>query len=247
MLRKIAIVLALFALGQNIFAQCSPDPNVSVSQIYGPTPEQGFPLGKVGDPYQAVLTLNVPEDTTYLGVTVVLDSMVLTGISGIPADFNYECNPLNCVFYGGESGCIQIAGTTNSPEDAKVWNVVASFNYWITFGTSPFSLSDQVTDYSIDLTGFPAGVSDTSLEQLPFLAEPNPANNSSKIYYQLPKAGNYSLKIYSLLGTEILNTQSSTQGNAQQFNLGQLSLIAGIYFATLQQQEYNRTLRFVVK
>jgi hypothetical protein len=247
MFKIIALALLLIGSNQVLLAQCFPDSSISSSQIYGPTPEEGFPVGEVGSFYDAVLTLNVPLDTTYLGLTVILDSMVLTSITGIPDDFDYQCNPSGCIFYGGEAGCISISGTAFNTSDAKVWNVVANFDYWITFGTSPFSFSDQVTDYNIDLTGFPAGISASNLKQLPFLAEPNPANISSKIYYQLPHAGNYSLKIYSLLGTEILNAQSSTQGNAEQFNLGQLSLNVGIYFATLQQQDYNRTLRFVVK
>lgn len=247
MSKIIALVLFLIGSNQVLLAQCFPDTSISLSQIYGPTPEEGLPIGEVGSFYEAILTLNVPSDTTYLGYTVVLDSMVLTSVTGVPNDFDYQCNPSGCIFYGGEAGCISISGTTFNTSDAKVWNVVASFDYWITFGSSPFSLSDQVTDYKIDLTGFPVGISSSATDQLPFIAEPNPANNSSKIYFQLPQAGNYSLKIYSLLGTEILNTQSSTQGNAEQFNLGQLSLNAGIYFAALQQQDYNRTLRFVVK
>lgn len=247
MAKIFALALLLIVSNQVLLAQCFPDSSISSSQIYGPTPEEGFPVGELGSFYEAILALNVPSDTTYLGLTVVLDSVVLTSITGIPDDFDYQCNPSGCIFYGGESGCISILGTTFNTQDAKVWNVVANFDYWITFGSSPFSFSDQVTNYNIDLTGFPAGIGARNSKQLPFLAEPNPANISSKIYYQLPQAGNYSLKIYSLLGTEILNTKSSTQGYAEQFNLGQLSLSAGIYFAALQQQDYNRTLRFVVK
>lgn len=247
MTKIFALVLLSIGINQALIAQCFPDSNISSNQIYGPTPEEGFPVGEVGSFYEAVLTLNVPSDTTYLGLTVVLDSMVLTSISGIPADFEYQCNPNNCVFYGGESGCISISGTTFDNADAKIWNIVANFDYWITFGNTPFSLSDQVTDYKIDLTGFPTGISVNLFDQPYLIVEPNPVNSSSKILYKLPAQGNYSLKVYSILGTEILNNQSSTKGNVEEYSLGQLSLDAGIYFASIQQQDYNRTLRFVVK
>jgi hypothetical protein len=243
------LLLSLFILFLTFSskAQCTPDTNVSTADIYGPSAEVGLPLGEVGSVYEAIISLNVPSDTTFQGNTVSLDSMVLLDITGLPPGFTYECDPEPCVFYGNERGCIKISGLTNDPNDAKVWNLVSNFDFLITFAGFPFNFAEEVTDYKIDLTGYPQSINDLQSEDMLFEIDQNPVVLNSMLRMDAPKVGSLSVIIYSLLGTEVFSQNLYNTGNQMELGLGALGLNSGIYFVALRQDAYSRTLRFVVK
>lgn len=241
------LIFGFLTISTLSFAQCTPDSNVTTTDIYGPSPEEGLPYGEVGSPYVAVISLNVPNDTTFQGNTVALDSMVLLDITGLPPGFTYECNPEPCVFYGNERGCIKISGLTNDPADAKVWNLVSNFDFRITFAGFPFNFTEAVSDYRIDLTGYPQSIDPLEHSDFAFEVDQNPVTRASQLKIGAPQVGAMSLRVFSLLGTEVYQKELFSTGSEFQFAIGSLGLKPGIYFAAIRQDTYSRTLRFVVK
>ena len=64
---------------------------------------------------------------------------------------------------------------------------------------------------------------------------PNPFNPTTKIRYQIPEAGNISLKVYNLLGSEVatlVNEEKSAGNYEVEFNASQFA--SGIYIYTLK-------------
>lgn len=246
-MRSWLLFFGCLAISITSLAQCIPDSSVTTSDIYGPSPEVGLPFGQIGMPYVAVISLNVPDDTTFQGNTVALDSMVLADITGLPPGFTYECNPEPCVFYGNERGCIKISGLTNEPADAKVWNLIANFDFRITYAGFPFNFSESVSDYRIDLTGYPQSIDPIGSSDYLFEVDQNPITRTSLLRLSSPQLGYMSFRIYSLLGTEVFQQDLVNSGSEFQIAIGSLGLKPGIYFAAVTQDAYSRTLRFVVK
>jgi len=78
---------------------------------------------------------------------------------------------------------------------------------------------------------------------------PNPFNPSTIISYSLPKAGFVSLKVYDVLGnlvTTLVNEHQSAGVYSKQFIAGNYQLSSGIYFYTLQSENFNDTKKLIL-
>jgi hypothetical protein len=76
---------------------------------------------------------------------------------------------------------------------------------------------------------------------------PNPFNPSTKIVFQIPEPGNVSLKIYDMLGNEVvslLNEEKQPGKYEIEFNASHLS--SGIYFYTLRSGTFINTKKMIL-
>ena len=76
---------------------------------------------------------------------------------------------------------------------------------------------------------------------------PNPFNPSTTITYQLPKSGNVTLKIYDMLGKEVMtlvNEQKEMGRYSVQFNAS--SLASGMYVYQLRANDYTSTKKMLL-
>ncbi|MEQ9186598.1 MAG: T9SS type A sorting domain-containing protein [Cryomorphaceae bacterium] len=246
-MRRIPFVIAIFLLVisvGNMRAQCIPDS--STNALFSPNFSTGLPDGRVGMEYYTVMTLNVPPDTTYLTLTAVIDSMVLTEVTGLPPGFSYECNPPSCGFAGGSSGCIAVLGITHDPDHAKEWNIEADFQFYLK--QPPVTLPYAITGYSIRLdSAFATGKEEFKEADYRFHIEPNPISAASQLVFDLPQAERYSLDIYSLLGTNVAHMERNGRVGKNSFLLGDYATEAGVYFISIHQGPYTRSLRFIVQ
>lgn len=76
-----------------------------------------------------------------------VDSIVITGISGLPSGISMACNPESCVYRGGEHGCILLSGTTTDAPGH--YHLLLLGTAYLTMAqTGSFSLSlDQLTNF----------------------------------------------------------------------------------------------------
>jgi len=132
-MKKILVITALFcvSLSSNIYAQCTPDPAVVTAGIPGlfPTPTEGIDTGWVGVAYSETLTMVVPQDTSLtlpapIGtITATINSVTITGVTGLPAGLAEWCSPTNCIYLGNSTGCIEFSGT---PTTAGTYTVTVT-------------------------------------------------------------------------------------------------------------------------
>jgi hypothetical protein len=77
----------------------------------------------VGAPFTMIFDIQVPAQFEVPGLgTIPLESLSLatTGaVSGLPASFNYACNPPNCVFPANSIGCIAVSGTPQAGNEGE--------------------------------------------------------------------------------------------------------------------------------
>ena len=122
---------------------CTPDPAFTAPGTYPAT----IPAACAGNPYQTVITVVVPVDTVLTNpfpITVPIDSVVVSGIIGIPPGISFACGQPSCGFAGGTSGCVLVSGTPTTPGSYDV-DIVAT--YYVTFFGSPISFVDTAFDY----------------------------------------------------------------------------------------------------
>lgn len=106
-----------------------------------------------------------------------------------------------------------------------------------TFGTVN---SDEVTDVEDQQLEVPTSF---SLEQ----NYPNPFNPSTKITVSIPESGNYTLRVYNVLGQEVatlLNDQISS--GTYTFNFDASYLTSGIYFYNFSGNNFSQTKKMIL-
>jgi uncharacterized lipoprotein YddW (UPF0748 family) len=102
--------------------------------------------------------------------------------------------------------------------------------------------TSSLTDWSYDGKNIPT---DFNL----FQNYPNPFNPSTTINYQLPEAGNVTLKVYDLLGKEVatlVNEYRNAGSYNVQFTINNLQLSSGIYFYQLKAGEFVETKKMIL-
>jgi hypothetical protein len=137
----LVIVICATALFTKVSAQvCEPELK-STGLIYPDTVL--FPCIEKNVPFDEPIHLFPPE--TYQIATV--DSIVLTGILGLPTGINYACNPAGCVFPGGQHGCISLNGTATDTV-GHYHLILQGLAYLTTSTTGQFTLPlEQMTNF----------------------------------------------------------------------------------------------------
>ena len=76
---------------------------------------------------------------------------------------------------------------------------------------------------------------------------PNPFNPSTKINYQLPNAGNVTIKVYDVLGNEIaVLVNEEKPAGTYEVEFGNAELHSGVYFYRIQSGNYVETKKMLL-
>lgn len=237
-------------------AQCTPDPQYTTPGVY-PDSATGLPIAYVGTPYDEVITLVVPADTAYdsgppFGTVIVdIDYIELTSVTGLPPNFTYVCNPSNCRFPGGSTGCVNLYSTQNPVvNDIGVYNLV--INTWNQLA-APYDSFSQAGSYDYyfievkDSTGVSAGVHEYTNTAFKLMdIYPNPVQASAKVQFVLGTSEEITFSITNLLGkTMERRTIGGVRGvNTLTINTDKLS--DGIYMYSIEGKGKVTTKRMVV-
>lgn len=199
MLKRITLILALFASIQFAKAQCTPDPALNYPGI---SPNK-LPNGIVGEPYSQVISLMVPLDTfvTLQGTVynVRVDSASVISIENVPSNFGYEADKPTRTWAGGAKGCARLYGTPLEA-DVKDWVIwVKVLTYFKIVG-----LSNQFTRLDSSQIDFKVAMPNSlfelnAIQSVP--SYPNPAKTEVNIPIERSN-GIVSLVAYDLMGKE---------------------------------------------
>jgi hypothetical protein len=76
---------------------------------------------------------------------------------------------------------------------------------------------------------------------------PNPFNPSTKITYTIPERGNVSLKIFDLLGSEVVElVKGEIEAGSYEINFNAANLPSGVYFYRLQAGNFVQTRKMIL-
>jgi hypothetical protein len=234
--------------------QCIPDPQFTAPGIY-PDTTIGLSDAIVGQAYSQNITIITPTDTVVdiLGqsVSVDIDSISLTTVTGLPNGFTYSCDPPSCGFPGGTIKCAELYSTVNpNQSDIGLYNIVfetTSYASNVRFlGTFT---QDDIIDYYyiniVDNTTFTIDKYDISSFDLRDVF-PNPASKNVEIQFISGSTDDIILNVYNLLGEvqESLIIKSVLGINT--INLSLSSFKNGLYLYSINNGNQVLTKRMMV-
>ena len=205
----LTLTLAFVFIGAN--AQCTPDPQYTIAGIY-PDSATGLPNALVGQPYNEVITIIAPLDTTVAlfgqTIPVTIVDISLDSVNGLPANFDYDCADSNCVFAGGSTSCAELFSNTN-PTVADIGSYQI-FMYTTTAADAGqlFGIQyqqDVIDYYYIDIIGN----STSTMNQFNnFTFElkgvyPNPVNDQSRIQFITGEPKDVVFSVFNYLGEKM--------------------------------------------
>jgi len=109
LIKSILFIILSVSLIKTTQAQPCVPGNYTVQGFY-PDTITNLPLAVANLQYNEAITVVVPIDSTIQGYTVPIDSLGITGITGLPSGFTYLPNAANGYWHGGVTGCILVSG-----------------------------------------------------------------------------------------------------------------------------------------
>jgi len=203
------LTLAFAFIGAN--AQCTPDPQFTAGGIY-PDSATGLSDAFVGQAYSQNITIVTPADTLTeilpgQFVSVTIDSINLTNVTGLPLNFDYTCDPPSCGFPGGTSKCAELYSTSNpTAADIGVHPLVFETTAYVSnvpiIGTT--TQDDIIDYYFIEISNVTSVVN--QFDAFTFQMKdvyPNPVNDQSKIQFIIGKEKNVVFSVFNYLGEKM--------------------------------------------
>lgn len=246
MIRKLLLVILLITSIQvsNSHAQCVPDLSITVPGIY-PDSATGLPGGTVGIPYSEDIQAKVLTDTSLSGLPVIITSITLSSVTGLPPGLTYTCTPSSCVFPGGSNGCMLLSGT---PTTAGVFPLIVELTVNGTIFGTPVPPQVSTLDYYSITIDVNSGISnDISSVKFDLLQNnPNPAINYTDVSFSSPVAGDFTLKMYNMIGKEVLKQHIRGMAGINTTRLMVDDMTPGVYMLSVENGSNVVTRRMIV-
>jgi hypothetical protein len=240
----LSAVIGLAISSESSFAQCVPDLSITTPGIY-PDSATGLASGTVGVPYNEVIQAKVLTDTSLNGLPVIITNITLSGVSGLPPGLSYACTPSSCVFPGGSNGCLLISGT---PTTAGVYPLVVELTANGTiFGIPAPPQVTTLTYYSITIdvnSGLAGDLSSLNFEVVS--NNPNPASTYTDVTFTTPVAGDFTIKLYNMIGKEVIKQNIRGMAGHNSTRLELADVAPGIYMISIENGITSVTRRMIV-
>ena len=219
-MKKIFLTLTLISSFIIVQSQCVNDPQYTINDV-GTWPDsvQGMPFSFVGSDYNESITIVTPQDTVIdgadfgfpiLGVfTAIIDDIEITNVTGLPANFSYACDPISCVFPGGEVKCAELYSTSSpTASDIGVYNVVIASEIHASDipVLNTYTINDTIDYYTITISVTNTSAVFDKLYNYSFELKdiyPNPVNEQSKIQVIIGESSDVIFSVFNYLGETI--------------------------------------------
>lgn len=149
--KNVILFIAFFLTAHFASAQCGTIV-VGPNTLQSPDTVNNIPAATKGLSYQTVIQLYAP--TTFSGFQV--NSVTVTGVTGVPNDFTVSYHPTNGVITGGSAGCV-IIQSNNVTSNIGTYSIVINTNVNSIIGNTPLNLNGykiRVTQPANNITAF---------------------------------------------------------------------------------------------
>ena len=247
-MKKLLLSFAIVASSAAVIAQsCSPLQTWADTVDYGAFPDTlvNLPPAQTDVFYTADLNFKVPNEVTqeldpsgsFVGSPI--ESFIVTGVSGLPAGYDFACNIATCEFLGGANGCANVYGTTATAGvyDISI-DVTATVLVTILGFTTPVEQDTQFTGYKI-VVGT-AGLIEAIIE--PLVLAPNPASGKVTLSGVTKGMNASHITINDLTGKEVFRTTAGAE-NIYTFDVSDME--AGLYFVNVYHGTGVESVKFI--
>lgn len=241
---------ALLLASAGGYAQCTPDPNNLA--LITPDTTTNFVSGTVGVPYSQVVLIHAPTDSNVTlpglpGPVLVSNVQVeLMSFSGLPPGLTNQCNPTNCVFLGGVSGCSEISGLPTTAGTYPLFAIIGASGTIFGGTISVGPIIDTLLAYRIII--LPSGVGINQVENgLSFVnVTPSLTNNNVEVQFNTVNTVETFVTISNTIGQAMGSQKIKSKSGINAFNISTAALSNGVYTVSLQTKNQIISRRFVV-
>jgi hypothetical protein len=231
----ICILISVFVNGQ-----CVPDTSVT-HNVPGNYPST-LPHALTGVPYQTVIQVKVLTDT----LTLVVDSITIDNVSGLPTGFAYTCTPASCHFPAGSDACVSITGSAPSVSMVGSYPIVVNTTVYGKVGGFPYNQGQDFTNYEIVIDlNTATGILDKNTFTVG-QTMPNPARNFAVLPVTTGHPDVISISITNLIGKNVFSNTVSLQKGKTNIPLDLHSMDPGIYIYSVSNGESTITRRLII-
>jgi len=252
-MKKLLLCLSLICSVLLAYSQSGCTPGSYTSPGIYPDTAIGLTDAFVGLSYSENITIITPLDTNIdLGagpVTLSIDSINLTNVTGLPYGFDYACDPPNCSFPGGTSSCAELYSTT-PPDDSLigVHNVVFSITTYAPTIAGQITQTDIIDYYSIEISAVSSTINKVYSTSFELKAVyPNPVEDHAKIQFISGKSEDIIFRVYNLLGKEVESQIILSTRGVNTIDINTSSYSEGVYLYSINNGTQLVTKRMVVK
>jgi hypothetical protein len=241
-----AFVILLF-LSSTTNAQCIPDTSITHNDP-GTYPDSltGLPHASVGQSYSTVIQAKILSDTSVGPLHATIDSIVVTGITGLPNGFSHSCTPSSCSFPGGTDACFLLEGLPPTSQMIGTYPIIVHTTIYFKIAGTPQSIVDDNDDYSITIDTT-TGILSPQINYF-FVGQniPNPAGESTVIPVTTQKPGDISLTIVNLIGKKVFNRTYTLQRGKNNISVDLHNFTPGIYLYTFSNGATSLVRRMII-
>ena len=176
---------------------CTPDTTVT-----GIEPDT-LPAATVGQPYDEVIYFKIPTSRDVFGNVIPIDSALIDTLKGFPPSFSYQCNQPECLYLGGEAGCIRITGTPTRADTGLHYIKVFAVIYTVINGAHATLPQLDSLPFIVEDTALVTAIAPIHDGRARFRIGPTPMTDVLVVEGEGLTAGRASIHIYSLLGHEM--------------------------------------------
>ncbi len=243
---------------------CVPDTQYTEIGLY----PDSLPSGNVGQPYDQVVHVVVPQDTMvtvqpFGTIEVDICSITIDSIPNLPAGMTYECNGGTCVWEIDHTPgvtnrfCVKLSGTPTEavlPDDSLIVYATASPGAYDTTSQTCDTLTINLPDSLTTLVYKAALKLETSataiqanLNPLQLSVFPNPSGaEPATLTLTLPVADRVRMTVYSIRGEKMLvSEQGRLPSGTHAWLLPAAELPASLYIVEVQAGDLRQSQLWV--
>jgi hypothetical protein len=187
------------------------------------------------------VTLPAPIGT----VTADVNSVKITGISGLPTGLTYVCDISSCTWPGDSEGCFVINGTpTQSGSFTLSVTVVANVEVPIV-GATDAPAYDIV--YSLTIDPSTTGIQRIEVDEIKvYPVIPNPSIDGANIRFNITDNRDINLTVHNMIGALVMSKQIHSKKGMNNVSLDTDELYPGVYIVTIMDGANSFTERMVI-
>ena len=250
-MNKTLLTLALAFAFIGAQAQCTPDPQYSIVGIY-PDSASGLPGAIVGQAYDEVITIISPTDTsvTLFGqsISVTVQSIELTSVTGLPASFSYDCETSNCTFSGGSTSCAVLTSASPTVAEVGLHQIIMNTTTTVDAGLFGIQTQDDVIDYYyINVANATLVVNqfnDFTFELKDIF--PNPVNSNAKIQFISGNSTDIVFTVFNHLGEKIEEKNIAATRGINDIEISANDYANGMYLYSINNGMQRVSKRMIV-
>jgi hypothetical protein len=199
-MKRLILFTIVLSVSVGLFSQnCVVDNNITEPGIY----PQNLDTAKIDEAYSFTMQILAIKDTLvdFMGspITATIDSVQLWDVFGLPGDFDFVCEPTNCLYSNAAVGCVRLFGNPTK-QDVGIHPLEIFTTAYASYSSFKLPVHDTIRDYQLVVrdTGS-ASIYKVTKDHI--LIYPNPVIDGS--FTILTKMEVADLKIYDLQAREV--------------------------------------------